>query len=106
MLNNMKMHVVEYGAGAAKWLGLYANYLGDYYEIAVVGPEAKQRISEINRQYIPNKLIVGSEKESSLPLLEYKYSENETTIYVCIDGACKLPVTDSEEALEQIEIAF
>ena len=106
MLNNMKMNLFEYGAGAAKWLGLYANYLGDYYEIAVVGPEAKQRISEINRQYIPNKLVVGSVRESSLPLLEYKFNPNETTIYVCIDGACKLPVTTSEEALKQIDIAF
>lgn len=106
LLNNMKANVVEYGAGAAKWLGLYANYLGDFYEIAVVGPKAKERIAEINRQYIPNKLVVGSVKESSLPLLEYKFSENETTIYVCIDGACKLPVTESEQALEQIEIAF
>ena len=106
MLNNMKANIVEYGAGAAKWLGLYANYLGNYYEIAVVGPQAKQRISEINLKYIPNKLIVGSQMESSLPLLEHKFSPNKTTIYVCIDGACKLPVSGSEEALEQIDITF
>jgi uncharacterized protein YyaL (SSP411 family) len=106
MLNNMKANLVEYGAGAAKWLGLYANYLGDFYEIAVVGEQAKTRIGEINQNYIPNKLIVGSEKESSLPLLEYKFNENETTIYVCINGACKLPVKMTEKALEQVEVAF
>jgi len=106
MLNNMNQHLVEYGAGAAKWLSLYANYLGDFYEIAVVGAEADLRVREINQKFIPNKLIVGSRKESSLPLLEYKFNERETTIYVCIDGACKLPVNNSEKALEQISIAF
>ena len=106
MLNNMNQNLLDYGAGAAKWLSLYANYLGDFYEVAVVGTEAMQHIKEINRKFIPNKLIVGSSKKSSLPLLQYKFNEEETTIYVCIDGACKLPVNSTEKALEQIEIAF
>ena len=106
MLNNMSSMVVEYGAGAAKWLSLYSYYLGDYYEIAVVGEDALNLVQEINQHYIPNKLIVGSVKESSLPLLEYKYNENETTIYVCIDGACKLPVQSSKKALEQIDVSY
>ena len=106
MLNNMNQNLLDYGAGAAKWLSLYANYLGDFYEVAVVGTEAMQHIKEINRKFIPNKLIVGSNKKSSLPLLQYKFNEEETTIYVCIDGACKLPVNSTEKALEQIEITF
>ena len=106
MLNNMKAMLLEYGAGSAKWLGLYANYLGDYYEIAIVGSDVDDRIRELNARYIPNKLIAGSKQESSLPLLAHKFNENETTIYVCINGACKLPVTDTEKALEQIEVSF
>ena len=106
MLNNMKRNLVEYGAGSARWLGLYANLLGDYYEIAVVGPEAGQLVREINWEFIPNKLIAGSRKASSLPLLQHKYNEKETTIYVCIDGACKLPVKSTDRALEQIDISF
>jgi uncharacterized protein YyaL (SSP411 family) len=106
MLNNMNQNLVSYGAGAAKWLNLYANYLGDFYEVAVVGSDAVRHIEKINRKFIPNKLIVGSKRESSLPLLQYKFNEEETTIYVCIDGACKLPVNKTDQALEQIEIAF
>ena len=106
MLNNVKQTAVSYGSGASNWLNLYSNYLGDYYEVAIVGPEADQRLKEINKVYFPNKLIVGSFKESSLPLLEYKYNENETTIYVCIDGACKLPVKETGKALKQMVSSF
>ena len=45
-------------------------------------------------------------KESELPLLAYKYNESETTIYICIDGACKLPVTKSADALKQISSGY
>jgi len=102
MLNNIKETAINYGSGASNWLHLYSNYLGDYYEIAIVGQDAMEKLKEINQQYIPNKLIVGSTKDSDLPLLSYKYNENETTIYICIDGACKLPVTETADALKQM----
>ena len=104
MLNNVKANAIKYGGGASNWLILYSNYLGDFYEIAISGENALIKLKEINRQYIPNKLIVGSTKDSDLPLLEYKYSEEVTTIYVCVNGACKLPVTETAKALEQIKI--
>lgn len=106
MLNNMKAQLVNYPSGASNWLNLYSNYLGDFYEVAIVGENALAQINEFNKQYIPNKLIVGSTQESQLPLLAYKYSEGETTIFVCIDGACKLPVEKTKEALKQIEVRF
>ena len=104
MLNNVKTNAINYGSGASNWLILYNNFLGEFYEIAIVGSKAKEKLKELNRNYIPNKLIVGSLKESDLPLLEYKYSENETTIYVCINGSCKLPVKETKDAVKQINI--
>ena len=106
MLNNIKDKAITYGAGASNWLNLYANYIGDYYEIAISGKDAKNKLKEINKNYIPNKLIVGSTKNSNLPLLEFKFSKDQTTIYICIDGACKLPVNDSKKALGQIHVQF
>jgi len=104
MLHNVKDRALKYGAGASNWSILYSNLLGDFYEVAIVGKDAKQKLKEINKKYIPNKLIVGSTRESKLPLLEFKYDENKTTIYVCVDGACKLPVNETEKALQQIKI--
>ena len=106
MLHNVKDKAAEYAGGASNWLLLYSNYLGNFYEVAIVGKDAKEKLKEFNQKYIPNKLIVGSTTDSKLPLLQYKYSENETTFYVCIDGTCQLPVNETEKAFGQIEIGF
>ncbi len=106
MLNNVKNKTIEYGGGASNWLNLYTNYIGDFYEIAIVGENANDKLKEFNQNYIPNKLIVGSTKESKLPLLQFKYTKNETTIFVCVDGACQLPVNETKKALKQIKIEF
>jgi uncharacterized protein YyaL (SSP411 family) len=106
MLHNVKEKANQYAAGASNWLLLYLNYLGEFYEVAISGKDANTRLMELNKEYIPNKLIVGSTKDSKLPLLEYKFSKNQTTIYVCIDGACKLPVTETQQALQQLKINF
>ncbi len=106
MLHNVKGKISEYGGRASNWLFLYANYLGDFYEVAIVGDDAKQKLKEINQKYIPNKLIVGSTTDSKMPLLEYKYKKGVTTIYVCIDGACQLPVNETAKALEQMNTKF
>ena len=104
MLHNVKEKAIRYGAGSSNWLDLYLNYLGEFYEVAISGGNALSILKELDQEYIPNKLIVGSTKDSNLPLLENKYSDSQTTIYVCIDGACKLPVTETKKALQQLKI--
>ena len=104
MLLNVVDRAYEYGGSSSNWLNLYLNYIGEFYEVAVAGKEAHAKLKELNATYIPNKLIVGSTQESQLPLLENKYNDNQTTIYVCIDGSCKLPVTETAKAVQQIKI--
>jgi len=103
MLHNVKEQALRYGGNSSNWLSLYLNYIGNFYEVAISGKDAIVKLKELNQQYIPNKLIVGSTKDSDLPLLEYKFNQNKTTIYVCIDGACQLPVLETNEALQQIK---
>lgn len=106
MLNNVKDNAIKYGAGASNWLNLYVNYVGHYYEVAIVGENAKEKLKEMHQTYLPNKLIVGSTKESPIPLLAYKYSKNQTTIFVCVNGACQMPVSETKDALKQIKTSF
>ena len=106
MLNNMENNILNYPEGASNWLILYSNYVGEYYEIAISGTQAKEKLKEIDHYYIPNKLLVGDVKESNLPLLKYKFNPGSTSFFICIDGACKLPVENVEEALKQINIHF
>ncbi|MFA5298661.1 MAG: thioredoxin domain-containing protein, partial [Lutibacter sp.] len=106
MLQNIKDKAQQYGSGYSNWLQLGSYFVGEYYEIALSGKEALQKLKEINQHYIPNKLIAGSTKKSTIPLLDNRFSEKETLIYVCVDGACKLPESNSKKALEQLKIKF
>ena len=103
MLNNVKPEIESYASGYSNWLDLMLNYTNEYYEVAVVGSEAFEKIKTLNKTYLPNKLIVGSQNENDLPLLKNRYVANKTFIYVCVDKACKLPVTDVNEAFKLIK---
>ena len=106
MLHNVEERTLQYGSGYSNWLQLMCNFSGDFYEIAIAGKDVQNKISEINKNYIPNKLIAGSIKKSNIPLMEGRFSESETLIYVCVDGACQLPESEVENALNQVRISF
>lgn len=102
MLSNMNAGLMDAPSGYFNWLELYLNYANPYYEVAIAGNDAEKRLEEINRHYTPNILIAGTTKDSKLPLLDSKFNEEDTYIYVCVNGSCKLPVTDTEKALNQL----
>ena len=106
MLNNVKGSSMQYGSGYSNWLQLMSNFIGEFYEIAIAGEDALNKLKEINQQYIPNKLMAGSLSDSKIPLMEGRYNDNETLIYVCVDGACKLPENSTENALNQLKIKY
>ncbi len=103
MLNNVTLEMHEYPSGFSNWFDLMLNYTNPFYEVAIVGKEAKEKITELNKAYIPNKLIAGSTKDSNMPLLENRFTPDDTYIYVCVKKACKLPVTETKEAINLIE---
>lgn len=103
MLKNVQVEMETYPAGFSNWLDLLANYQNKYYEIVAVGGDALSKINDINTQYIPNKLIAGSTSKSNSYLLEGRYVEEDTFIYVCVNNACKLPVREAEKALELLK---
>jgi uncharacterized protein YyaL (SSP411 family) len=71
-------------------------------EIAVVGRDWKEKLSLLQKNYLPNTIYSGGEKEGTLSLLENKLVEGETMIYVCKNKSCLLPVETVADALEQI----
>src|SRR5690554_101292 len=103
MLNNVKPEMQEYGSNYSNWFDLMLNYTQPFYEVVIAGPEAHGKIKNLNLEYIPNKIVAGTTQESSLPLLENRFSRNETFIYVCVNQACKLPVKEVSEAIKQLK---
>ena len=100
MLNNVKPEMQEYPSGYSNWFNLMLNYAKPYYEVAIVGKDAKEKIKQLNQNYIPNKLIAGSTSENNMPLLENRYNPDNTFIYVCVNKACKLPVSEVNKAIK------
>ena len=103
MLHNIQPQISRYGPGYSNWLDLMLNFTDDFYEVVAVGANAKEKIKELNTVYYPNKLIAGGTTKSDAPLLEGRYDENETLIYICVNNACKYPVKTAEEALGLME---
>ena len=106
MLNNVKNEKMSYGAGASNWFILYSNFIGNFYEVAIVGKDALKKVKAINQTYLPNKLIAGSLEESNLPLLQHRYFKDDTTIFICVDGACQMPTNDTQKALGLMNVDF
>lgn len=104
MLNNVKPEIQAYGSGYSNWLDLMLNYTEPFYEVAIIGDDVIKKISELNQHYIPNKIIVGSTKDEWLGLLENRYVADKTFIYVCVEKACQLPVTNIQDAIKQLKV--
>jgi len=102
MLNNVKMHMSSYPSGYSNWGMLMLNETFEFFEVAIAGKDAGKLRAEMNVEYHPNILYVGARKNSELPLLQNKFVDRETMIYVCVNKACQLPVLAASQALEQL----
>ncbi len=85
------------------WGDLYLNYAFNFYEVAIVGQNAKPLLADLQGQkYQPNVLFMASTEESGLPLFEGRFMPGETLIYVCENRVCKIPIKTVEEAMRQL----
>ncbi len=102
-LNNVKDNVLGYPVFYANWAILMDWTISEPYEVAISGVGAIDLNHELNKHFLPNCSFSGSKLASSLPLLEGKYKEGETLIYVCRNKTCQLPVRSAAEALKEIK---
>lgn len=102
MLNNVLGEITGYGAGYSNWAMLLLYYVQPFYEVAITGTKAVEKLKELNRYYLPNALFSGSETESSVPLLANRWVKEQTMIYVCYNKTCSKPETKIEEVLKHI----
>jgi len=102
MLSNINTDIIKSPSSYTNWLLLYLNYSNSFYEVAISGINSKEKLKDLDEFYIPNILISGSQSNSNLPLLKNKFIEDDTYIYVCVNGTCKMPVTTIDKAVKQI----
>ena len=88
--------------GYANWLQLAMFIDQPFYEIAVVGQDHQAKAQELLQHYIPNSLTISTTRDENLNLFKNRYVKDKTLIYVCIEGACKLPETDVQSSLKHM----
>ena len=91
--------------------------IGPSYEIVIVGnPKAndtKEMLNALRKHFIPNKVVLLRPSDQEAPdiirlakFTEYQSSlDGKATAYVCLDYACKMPVTDAEEMLKLLNVS-
>ncbi|WP_298514065.1 thioredoxin domain-containing protein [uncultured Kordia sp.] len=99
MLQRVLPDAIAYPYLYANWLQLYLNVSNPYYEVVINGKDAIAKAKELHQNYLPNIILCGSTTESTLPLLENRFYEDKTFIYVCVNRACKLPTESVEKAI-------
>jgi uncharacterized protein YyaL (SSP411 family) len=106
MLSKMSKILLTDVQWVTNWAALYCIRASPTAEIIIVGADADNTRKDFDRFFVPNKLVMGTTSQSSMPLLENRTDiQGKTAIYVCYNKTCQLPVTNVELALEQLRLA-
>jgi uncharacterized protein len=100
MLANIRNEIPAAGVYYANWCILMTWIAGKPYEIAITGDNSLKIRMELDKHYMPDAFLSGGNEAGILPLLQNKFETDITTIYVCRDKTCKLPVYSVKDALE------
>jgi uncharacterized protein len=103
MLGNIKENIKSGGMYYSNWASLLNKLIWPIFEVVVTGPASLEFRGKFDREYLPFIFFAGSVKDSNLPILENRLNDIKTTIYVCRNKVCLLPVGTVEEALTLIE---
>ncbi|MCC6938066.1 MAG: thioredoxin domain-containing protein [Flavobacteriales bacterium] len=101
MLHTMAPRMSSYPAGHSNWAELMLMHVFPFPEIAIMGPDAMALRAQFAAHYLPSRQFLGSTTASSLPLLKDK-SLPGSTIFVCENKTCRLPVPTVNEALHEL----
>ena len=102
MLKNVQKDFDRRAQGFSNWLHLVLFNNKNFYEVAIIGDDYMDMAQQIGKEYLPNSILAGSKKNGNLDLLKNRKVPGKTLVYVCQEGACKLPVSTAKEALEQL----
>jgi uncharacterized protein YyaL (SSP411 family) len=100
MLQSVVHQFANYPMAFANWGTLMLKITKPYYEVAILGVDAKVNSSRMQTDYLPNVLWVFSETEKNIPILKSRLIDGKTMFYVCRNGVCALPVENYEHALK------
>jgi len=105
MVSQMTQLILQEPEYLSNWAGLAMEMASSFSEVVILGPKYQQFAVEFHQEYSPNQVLSAAEAPNEEhPMFKMKsLRDGKTTIFVCYNRACKLPVNTIEEAMEQIK---
>ncbi len=98
MLSDMSGLIEKSGSWAANWGILWLHHQKDFYTLAVCGPDAMDKASQLMQNYLPDTLVCSlPQPNTQLPVLKNRWTDKQTLIYPCTLNECLPPFTDPSE---------
>ncbi len=104
MTGRMLKLIPQEPAYLSNWASLALQMSSNFAEIVIIGRDHKELAEEINSSYLPAKVVATSAKPNDRPMFQKKsLKDGKTTIFVCFNRACKMPVNHVQGAIEQLK---
>ncbi len=104
MLRQVKQELIGYGGGYSNWMMLQNHFVFPFRELVIVGKTVDKTMTDMRQDYLPNQIFAGSAGSSELPLLQNRYVEGKTLIYVCENNTCLQPEEDAAVVIENLRV--
>lgn len=101
MLQLIKNSMLKYGNSFGNWLNAALTFVYPIAEIGITGQNARELRDKVFGVYYPNSIIqIDETGDSKFPLLENRYNQNQTQIFLCRNNTCALPVSNVQDFTE------
>lgn len=98
MTASLSQSVIRYPTSFGMWASMILKIVQGTTELAVSGADFKTKMKELNRLYVPGKVLLGADHDQEdMPLLQQRAQKGKTLIYLCQDYHCMKPVEDISE---------
>jgi hypothetical protein len=102
MIKAIKQSTVMNPTFHSYWLSAAIKLSYPFYELGIVGDNYETVREKIDKMFLPNIILFGGNKEGDLEILKNRYLLGKTLFYVCENHVCRLPVEESNKAIEQL----
>jgi uncharacterized protein YyaL (SSP411 family) len=104
MIASVSKQAVNNASYYTNWARISQKITNQIFEVVIIGETARTKIKELNSYFLPDIVVSGSISHSTLPLLNDRYVEGKTLIYICSNNTCKMPVEEISEALKMLNL--
>ena len=94
MINSLGNAIVRYPTSFGVWACLLIELTVGTNEIAIISDDPHPILKQALKEYIPHKIIMsGTNGSNSFPLLYGREKADQTSIFLCQNYSCEIPVS-------------